>query len=269
MKVFISWSGEKSKAVATKLHEMLPDIINYVETWLSSEDIDAGARWNKKIAKELSETKFGIICLTKSNPEAPWLVFEAGALAKTIDDNTFVCPYLIDMEPSDIPKGPLTQFQWKKANEDGTLELIETINKALGEDSLPDDRLKRTFNKFWTDLNDILQDLPDEADTEEEKRPQEEMIEEILDVVRSMSRRSTKQDIISSIRMGLQSKLYDSIDEGDNSTTAIPTPSASDRLVGLKLREALRIASSADKKVGLGLHRPEHLKSESDSGNGK
>lgn len=222
MKVFISWSGEKSKAVATKLHEWIPDIINYVEPWLSLEDIDAGARWNKEIAEELSETKFGILCLTKSNSEAPWLLFEAGALAKTIDDNTFVCPFLIDMEPSDIPKGPLTQFQWKRANEDGSIELIKTINKALGDDKLSNARLERTFKKFWTDLNDVLEDLPDEANIGEEKRPQEEMIEEILDAVRSMSRRNTSQDIISSMIIGQQGTLLDSTGEGDNGTITLP-----------------------------------------------
>ena len=268
MKVFISWSGEKSKAVATKLYELIPDMINSVEPWLSEADIGAGVRWSSEIAKELSETKFGIICLTKSNTEAPWLLFEAGALAKTIDDNTFVCPYLIDMEPSDIPQGPLTQFQCKEVTKNGTLELIKTINGALGENALTDDRLERNFNRCWPELNTVLESLPDEAGTEEEERPPEEMIEEILDIVRGLSRRNTSKDIISSIALGLQSELSDSIGEGDNSTTVIPTSSGSDRLAGLKLREAIRIASKADKKV-VGLHRPDHLKSESDSGNGK
>jgi hypothetical protein len=222
MKVFIIWSGEKSKAVAFKLHQLISDMIQAVKPFLSLEDLDAGARWNEEIAKELSETKFGIICLTKSNTEVPWILFEAGAVAKTVDHKTFVCPYLIDMGHSDIPKGPLTQFQWKRANEEGTQKLIETINGALGEAALSDDRLKRTFDKFWPDLNKVLQDLPEEDSTEEDKRSKEEMTEEILDVVRSMSRRTTSTTVPPSVRTGLGERplgLASYLGEGDNSTT--------------------------------------------------
>lgn len=44
MKVFLSWSGERSRLVATALHEWLPQVINAVEPFISS-NIDAGARW--------------------------------------------------------------------------------------------------------------------------------------------------------------------------------------------------------------------------------
>src|SRR5688572_18638179 len=110
MKVFISWSGERSKAVAVALREWLPDVIQSVHPWLSSEDIDAGLRWNDEVTRELSQTRFGIICLTAENQTAPWILFEAGALAKTIE-KTHVVPYLIGLEPTDVQRGPLAQFQ--------------------------------------------------------------------------------------------------------------------------------------------------------------
>jgi hypothetical protein len=49
---------------------------------MSDEDIDSGARWNDSIAKSLDDTHFGIVCATRENQHAPWLIFEAGALAK-------------------------------------------------------------------------------------------------------------------------------------------------------------------------------------------
>src|ERR1700734_3199682 len=115
MDVFISWSGPQSKQVAEALHHYLPLIINALKPWLSSADVEAGARWAVDIAGNLEKSKFGILCLTPGNLDSIWIHFEAGALAKTVDNKTFVCPYLLHVQPSDLT-GPLTQFQAKKAN---------------------------------------------------------------------------------------------------------------------------------------------------------
>jgi hypothetical protein len=48
---------------------------------MSDAEITSGARWNDAIAKSLSETNFGIICVTRANQDAGWLLVEAGALA--------------------------------------------------------------------------------------------------------------------------------------------------------------------------------------------
>jgi hypothetical protein len=189
MKVFISWSGERSKAVALELREWIPLVIQNVDPWMSRRDIDAGARWNSKVSQELDKTNVGIICLTKQNCEAPWILFEAGALAKKLTDNTLVCPYLIDLKDTEIPGGPLTQFQAKIANEEGTWDLISTINKTLGDKTLGEDQLKKTFKIWWPELNEKLDALRlTPADDAGPNRTEEEMIEEILEIVRGLSR---------------------------------------------------------------------------------
>jgi hypothetical protein len=58
---------------------------------MSAEDIDAGTRWGSEVTNELAETRCGIICLTQENQKAPWVLFEAGALSKTLE-KTFVIP---------------------------------------------------------------------------------------------------------------------------------------------------------------------------------
>jgi hypothetical protein len=63
-----------------------------------SHRISAGARWANELANELAGTRFGILCLTRDNLNSPWLLFEAGGLAKTVED-TFVCPYLLVLQP--------------------------------------------------------------------------------------------------------------------------------------------------------------------------
>lgn len=79
------------------------------EPYVSSEDIDKGARWSTDIAKELEDSTFGILCVTKENLEAPWLSFEAGALSKTME-KSFVTPFLFDIKRSEV-QGPILQFQ--------------------------------------------------------------------------------------------------------------------------------------------------------------
>jgi hypothetical protein len=68
-----------------------------VKPWMSSENILAGARWNPEVVGHLSKTRFGVICVTPENLSSPWLVFEVGALAKTIEE-TYVCPYLVGLD---------------------------------------------------------------------------------------------------------------------------------------------------------------------------
>jgi DNA-binding CsgD family transcriptional regulator len=188
MKVFISWSGKQSEAVASALREWLPYVIQTVEPWMSGADIHAGARWGREVSHKLSETSFGIICLTKANQNKPWIHFEAGAVSKTILD-TFVVPYLIDLEPEEIHQGPLNQFQAKRASQEETWELIVSINRAQEEGVLPDDKLRRIFDRWWPDLEATVKALPPDSAPAEPERQVDDMVVEILGMVRELSRR--------------------------------------------------------------------------------
>jgi hypothetical protein len=187
MKVFISWSGERSKTIATFLRKWIPDVIQAAEPWMSGEDIDAGARWNNQVQKELEESKFGIICLTSESLDSTWIHFEAGALAKTVQDS-FVCPYLIGLKPEDVPEGPLSQFQRNSATKEGTWKIIFSMNEAMKDAHLPKEQLERQFGRCWPELEKTLQDLPLTDSSQKIVRKPEEMIPEILEIVRGLSR---------------------------------------------------------------------------------
>lgn len=152
MKVFISWSGEVSKIVALKLKEWLPDVIQAVEPFISSEDIQKGSPWFNEIGKKLEETNLGILCLAAENLSEPWILFEAGALSKNLGQSRVV-PLLIDIKIADL-EGPLAQFNATLFNKEDIQKLTITINRQMGEKALEEPRLNKTFERCWPDLEE-------------------------------------------------------------------------------------------------------------------
>ena len=108
--IFISWSGERSRAIAQSLREWLPYVLPNAKPWMSAADIDRGSRWSSEISQELDRANVGIICLTPDNLEAPWVLFEAGALSKALK-HTLVCTYLFNVRPSIPNPVPLNTDQ--------------------------------------------------------------------------------------------------------------------------------------------------------------
>lgn len=197
MKVFISWSGDRSKAVAEALCDWIPRVIQSAEPWMSS-DVEKGVRWAEDIGKRLDEMDFGIICLTPENLEEPWILFEAGALSKKFD-KARVCTYLYQLKSSEV-KGPLVMFQdTKAADKEDTKKLLESIN-AASEQSLKDAMLNAAFDKWWPDLEKQLRDIPHQEKPHQEKqrpgRKEIEILEEILDLVREQARQHVTPSVL-------------------------------------------------------------------------
>lgn len=185
MKVFVSWSGERSQLLAQALREWLPLVLHYVEPWLSQQDIEAGERWALEISKELETSNFGIVCITKNNIASPWILFEAGALAKSMQQGR-VMPLLLDIDFKDIT-GPLAQFQAKKVDKQGLNELISSINKLANQPV--DSRLQQLFEVFWPKLEEKVGQIPAEAASTKSHRPQHEILEELVSGVRNLELR--------------------------------------------------------------------------------
>lgn len=185
MKVFISWSKEQSHQVALAFKEWLPSIIQTIDPYVSSEDTDKGSRWNSEIVKELEESSFGILCVTKENMAESWLLFEAGALSNKIS-KAYVCPFLFDMKPSQV-KGPLEQFQSTVFEKEDVRKLVSAINKASGEVALKDELLNKTFDKWWPDLetrfNALRAQQPSTLEAVDKAQP-DDVLEKILEIVR-------------------------------------------------------------------------------------
>ncbi len=186
MKVFISWSGERSQALAQALHDWIPLVLHNVEPWLSQADIEAGDRWADAVAKELSDSNFGIICVTRENVGSPWILFEAGALAKSMQGSK-VIPLLLDLEFRDIT-GPLAQFQAKKLEKAGISEVINSINQTASL-AVPEARAKQLFDALWPEFEKKVSSIPNQPAAAKHARPQHEVLEELVSSVRSLDSR--------------------------------------------------------------------------------
>ncbi|MGE4266542.1 MAG: hypothetical protein AB7F25_03835 [Deferribacterales bacterium] len=203
MKVFLSWSGELSHRIATVLRDWFPSVIQSIDPYVSSEDIDKGTRWSTDIAKELEDSSFGILCVTKGNIDAPWLNFEAGALSKAIN-YSFVCPFLFGLKRSEI-NGPILQFQSTVFEKEDIRKLIHTLNKACCDITLTDDRINKAFDVWYPTLEEQLKSLESEAaPVKKTKKPEQEdekILEEILNISRINHRilRATEKETDDSI----------------------------------------------------------------------
>jgi hypothetical protein len=198
MKVFISWSGETSKNIADIFRQWIPSVIQSVKPYYSPDDITKGTRWSSEIAKELDESKVGIICLTAENLESPWIMFEAGALSKNIDKSK-VCPILFGVDPSDI-KGPLVQFQAAKFTKDEIKKVVRMINSELESNSLSSEVFENVFEMWWPKLSEKIEvELGKAKKTNgKETRSERDILEEILSLSRNLSiRRDREHDIES------------------------------------------------------------------------
>lgn len=155
MKIFISWSGAASHIAADALKRWLVDFFQAVDeddVFLSSEDIAKGDAWFLKVMEVLAESRVGILCVTRENRLAPWVLFEAGALAQHLfTDAGRVIPLVLGIARSDLPS-PLNELNAASPTQADMLRLVQAINQTL---AAPVERakLERNFNKAWPELD--------------------------------------------------------------------------------------------------------------------
>jgi hypothetical protein len=194
--------------VALALRDWIPSVLQSIEPWMSDQDIDAGTRWFESISLELDKAQAGIICLTPSNVGRVWLNFEAGAIAKRVSES-FACPYLFRLEKTQLT-GPLSLFQAVKADKEGTVKLVRTLNSAT-QRPLEERRLDEAVDAWWSKLEKRLEAIP-EGEAPPPARGLPDMVEEILLIVRELGReRQTAREQARALRAlgGLQSALVE------------------------------------------------------------
>ena len=188
MNIFISWSGNQSLLAARSIRDWLPLVLHYVNPWMSDKDITAGSRWATDVGKQLESSNFGIVCITPENLNSAWVLFESGALAKTVEYSRLV-PLLFDLDFKDV-SGPLSQFQAKKFGPEAMESILDSINK-VAPTPINASRVQHLFSALWPQLEKDLQKLPAPAKSSDtqSKLTQSDVLENLVQSVRSLNQR--------------------------------------------------------------------------------
>lgn len=193
MRVFISWSGGPSRELALALRNWLPKVLRSVDPFVSAKDIDKGANWTTVLDQELTDTNFGIVCVTPENLRSPWLHYEAGAIAKSVSAR--VCPVLLSVKTDQLD-APLSQLQVTELTEPDIGLLALSLNKA-SEVTLPPSHVEEAVSVWYPQLREAVEKIdagevgaaPVAAEEPAKPRSTEkEMLEEVLLRMRRIER---------------------------------------------------------------------------------
>ena len=162
MKIFLSWSGDLSREVASLLDENIrPLLWGNADVFMSKHDIASGQDWAKALAKELRQSVFGIVCLTPDNLQSHWLLYEAGAL--TSREQQRLCTLLLaGLEQKDVPS-PLAHYQNRIFCKAEFEALMQDIRAGLDRGPTQkefDEMFARLWPELWEKYQQILKQFP-------------------------------------------------------------------------------------------------------------
>lgn len=241
MKIFISWSGDRSKQMALALREWLPLVLHYVEPWMSDVDILAGDRWATDVGRELEASAYGIICVTRENLAAPWILFEAGALAKSLSSGA-VCPLLLGVDFADL-SGPLTQFQAKKFDRASLLDILRTVDEKATQ-SRNTARIPDLFEALWPRLEAKIGAIPQAQEDDLPARGTNEVLEELVSAIRNLEKRVS----------GVERRIPGAIRGDRRSTIDEPSVLADATIPPVRVQPRFYSPELEDKKQAVEIH---------------
>jgi len=159
-------------------------VIQAVQPYFSPDDITKGARWAIEIASALEEISVGIICLTRENLTAPWIIFEAGALSKSLQTSK-VCPLLFGVSESELEESPLAIFRAAKFSKREMKKVVNMINGELKDSKIVQDDLEVIFEVLWPQLEtQVLAELKKGDAETTPRRSTRELLEDVYKGVR-------------------------------------------------------------------------------------
>ncbi len=151
MRIFVMWSGVRSRTVAEALEALLNRTAKGAKVFVSSLDNRPGSPWRDQLKKSLDEANVGIACLTPENLTNPWIHFECGMIAKLPKHDIF--PLLTGVE-ADSMTDPFADYHaTTSANKKEMLQMVETLNaKRPRKNRQSRPELRKEFETHWPDF---------------------------------------------------------------------------------------------------------------------
>jgi hypothetical protein len=185
VKVFISWSGETSKEFGQAFRTWLPRVLQSAKPYFTPADTEKGARWANEISKELEQSDICIIILTRENLNSRWIMFEAGAISRTVEQAR-ICPIVFDVDKTDV-EPPLSTFQATSFTKAEIRQLLATINRAAKDASLSEKDVDAVFEKWWPDLaQEVSAIAAKQPSSGAQIRSEKDLVEENLLLTRAL-----------------------------------------------------------------------------------
>jgi hypothetical protein len=167
MRIFLCWSGERSRHVASALETFFVDLngkfMNNINCRLfegkpslfetfRSENIEKGLLWFQAVEKELAEADAALLSITPENADSPWIHYEAGAIANRLlakprehgsknANKTRLFTYLFGIEARDL-RGPLAAYQSTTATFEDSRTLVKQLLTLAADLQTEDDSEK-------------------------------------------------------------------------------------------------------------------------------
>lgn len=185
MDIFLSWSGDQSKAIAEKFKSFLSKTIQQANPYISSQNIDLGSIWSRSLMKEATQRKFGLIFITSENKSSPWIHYEAGCLMKDLDEDRVV-PILFGIKKGDV-KGPLSLLQMIEFDKDSVVDLLKQINQGTAN-PIGLDNFTEIFETFFPKAFEEIQDLMSKGNNTKSERDPQDLLYEMLGNTREIKK---------------------------------------------------------------------------------
>ena len=194
-KVFLCWSGARSRNLAQAVQKWLPGILGDRLMLSISTQIEKGADWLEELRRALNNSDCGILCLTPEAIESPWIHFEAGLIVRALSEGKSlepsptserrVFPLLYGVDAQAL-HGPLGAYQSTSATEkDDAFRLIEAIHHLMPErERVAKTRLTELHGRRWEGFQAALEAIPRVS------------LREIMPAFESLFRRKTFQESI-------------------------------------------------------------------------
>ena len=156
MRIFISWSKDKSKELALETKKLLQNVFGNALEIFFSPDMYKGTCVDHEIHTNLLESDKCIICITSDNYKNPWLMYEAGVVYGahySMPGGGIVIPILFDQIPRwsswiDKPLNryvPINLYSYDNENEEAKDE-VECFLKEIASNI----GIKpKNFSKQW------------------------------------------------------------------------------------------------------------------------